>query len=105
MTTHRLILRPDGTMRWLEPPPFKVTGRVKRERFSHIRPCNPVLLAAFLLLRWAFGEKGKVYDFTKRWPCRWKMTVIETRFTAESDNREELITLEREKFFEPLGDL
>ncbi len=108
MTSHRFVIRKNGTLRYLEAPPFPVPGPKLRKRFSHIRPCNPVLLAAFMLLRWTFGESSKdsnVSAWTTRWRCKWRLLVISTGFTAESYNRQELLDLEAEKFFEPIGDL
>lgn len=105
LMTHRFIIRRNGTLRYLEQPPFVVPGPKFRKRFSHIRPVSPLLRAAFMLLRLCFGDKGEVAEWTRRWACRWRMTVIHSGFTAESTSRQELLDLEREKFFEPIGDI
>ena len=109
MKSHRLIIRRDGRMEWLNPPPFAVPAKTKRKRYSEITPTNPFLFVAFRLLRLAFGEKGRVSDWTRSWRCEWRMEILHSGLTRISRDRQELIDLEHELFFterhKPLGDL
>jgi len=109
MKPHRLIIRNDGRMEWLNPPPFQLPAKTTRKRYSEITPTNPFLFFAFRLLRLTFGEVGAVSQWTRGWRCEWRMTVLRTGFTMTSWNREELIELEHELFFserhKPLGEL
>jgi hypothetical protein len=38
-------------------------------RASHVEPVNPILRCAFHLLRQWLGDKGRMSDFTRNWPC------------------------------------
>jgi hypothetical protein len=100
---HRMKLKPDGTIEFLNPPPFRVDV-IRRKRFSEIVPTNFWLLMAFRILRALFGEKGKVSDWTRRWNCRWYCMILTGDYAGEwleSDDREELLAWEREIYFTP----
>ncbi len=65
----------------------EVFGKVvEKRRMSRIVPANPVLRTVFILLRRAFGDSGKTAEWTRKWKCRWMVTVklgpFETREEA-----------------------
>lgn len=78
-------------------PPIALEGEVKKERASHILPVNRGLRAAFLLLRWAFGEEGRVAAWTRTWRCRWYTEIIATGETFTSRDRQACLDWERRK--------
>lgn len=106
---HTLILRRDGRIEWLAPPPFplKIEKRT-RQRFSEIVPANPVKRAVFRLLRKLFGEEGRVSDWTRRWLCVWTATILIGPHKGEAFThplREWCLEFERDKFAGPKCDL
>ena len=44
-------------------------------RATHVEPVNAVLRCAFHLLRQWLGDKGRMSDFTRRWPCKWRINL------------------------------
>ncbi len=100
---HHLRIRSDGVLEWLSPPPvpFKI-GRQTKRRFSEIVPSNPFLFVAFRIIRAVFGEgKGRVPEFTRKWPCVWRGTILLESHAGEtmtSRNRQAIIDWEHEKF-------
>jgi hypothetical protein len=102
---HRIkINKVTGQIQWLTPPPFlSQTREVSRHRFSEIIPRNLVLRAAFRILRFLFGEVGKVSDWTRSWPCMWKMIILQGTYknkTSECSERQALLDLEQSIFFD-----
>lgn len=78
MKQDRIRIRKDGVLEWLSPPqvPFKIEKQT-RTRFSEITPTNPFLFIAFRLIRLCFGEgKWWLPEWTRRWPCEWKATIL-----------------------------
>lgn len=70
-------IKRDGTIEFLgEPPPGLVLYGAVKYRFSEIVPLNPVKRAAFRVLRWMFGEEGRVSDWTRTWGCWWEATIL-----------------------------
>ena len=45
------------------------------KRASRVEPVSFTLRACFYLLRVLFGETGKVSDFTRNWPCKWRVNL------------------------------
>jgi hypothetical protein len=101
---HTIIIEADGTIKGLGNP-LGLPGKTTKKRFSEILPTNPALRAAFRTLRKVFGEDGKVAEFTRRWPCQWRATVLETGESMVSNDREFLLSWERERWHEPLIEL
>jgi hypothetical protein len=103
--THTLIIRRDGRIEFLAPPPFPLKlDRVKRERFSEIVPLDPVKRVAFRVLRKLFGERGKVAAWTRRWLCIWTGHILIGPHRGEefiSPFRQAVLDWEKEKFCEP----
>lgn len=70
-------IKRDGTLEFLgAPPPGLVLPGARRTRFSEIIPVNPIKRAAFRILRWMFGEDGRVSGWTRRWRCRWEAVIL-----------------------------
>jgi hypothetical protein len=44
-------------------------------RASHVEPVNPFLRVLFTLLRYQFGDTGKVAAFTRNWDCAWRVNL------------------------------
>lgn len=102
MTKHQLLIKKDGTIAWLTPPPFTVPGRKTRRRYSEITPTSACLFVAFRILRFLFGETGRVAAWTRTWPCHWTLKVLDTGYTEHSRSRQALIEREHELFFRPM---
>lgn len=72
MKTTILISKKDGSLQWLNPPPFKVPIiKQSKQRFSTIEPLDPLPWLLFKLTRLLFGEQGKVSDWTRSWRVMW----------------------------------
>ena len=66
------IVRPDGTIEYIgHALNMDALGRVKLRRASYIEPKSRIKRSAFLMLRWAFGEVGRVSEWTRSWKCVW----------------------------------
>lgn len=100
---YQIRIKPNGLIEFLSPPPFKLVEEKSSKRYSEITPTNPVLYVLFRLLRFCFGEYGRVGAFTRRWQCLWRMTVLSTGYTETSRDRAALIDKEHELFFKPRG--
>lgn len=82
MQTQPVIVKvqSDGTVRFLVGQgsnPFLTSGATVR-RTSHVEPDNSIARLAFHCLRFAFGEKGRVSDFTRSWRCLWRINLAPT---------------------------
>ncbi len=67
----------DGITRFLvsdETAQFTSTSATIK-RASHVEPDAYLLRVAFHGLRRMFGEHGKVSDFTRAWPCLWRVNL------------------------------
>lgn len=70
-------IKRDGTLEFLgKPPPGFIMPGASKQRFSEIIPVNPVKRAAFRLLRWMFGEEGRVPDWTRTWAGPWEGRIL-----------------------------
>ena len=68
---------------------------VEKRRLSRILPKNPLLRTLFLLLRSAFGDEGRVADWTRRWKCRWVLVFL-GEVVGEFGDRKEALRRELE---------
>lgn len=48
---------------------------VKRMRLSHVEPVNWWLRVWFHFFRYWFGDEGQVSDWTRSWPCQWRVDM------------------------------
>ena len=55
---------------------FEGEGEVKRA--SHVEPDSLVFRLLFHTLRHVFGDKGRMSDFTRSWPCLWRVNTKPT---------------------------
>lgn len=82
---HHLRIRKDGVIEWLAPPPvpFKIQKQT-RTRFSEIVPSNHVKCVLFRILRFVFGETGRVSDWTRSWCCLWHGEILQGPHKGET---------------------
>ena len=45
------------------------------KRASHVEPVNLFIRIVFYTIRFLFGEHGRAGDFTRQWPCRWRVNL------------------------------
>jgi hypothetical protein len=77
MNEYVVTLSEDGTVRFLvneDTKPFIDEDAVIR-RASHVEPKNVLIRLTFHILRGIFGEKGWMAEFTRRWPCKWRINL------------------------------
>jgi hypothetical protein len=55
-----------------------VTPDAVVSRASHVEPDNFLLRILFHALRTVLGDKGRMSDFTRRWPCLWRVNTAPT---------------------------
>jgi hypothetical protein len=74
-------------------------GDAVKQRASHVEPDNWLFRIAFHMLRQVFGDRGRMSDLTRRWPCLWRVNtkpvggpILEPRWR----NRQEAIDAEIE---------
>lgn len=95
--THTLIITTSGHLLTLGNP-LNLPGVVESKRWSEIIPCSIPKRIAFRVLRYLFGERGRVAAWTRDWRTTWEMRVLSTGYTARSNDRSVLIKLEHELF-------
>jgi hypothetical protein len=66
-TAKYLLTEAAGALDFEEKPPAI--------RASHVEPCDFVLRALFHLLRKWFGDKGRMSEFTRAWPTKWRVNM------------------------------
>ena len=69
-----ITITPTGTIEVIyhanaEPNLSNVGVTVEDRRGAYVLPANVLYRCAFKALRWMFGSKGAVADFTRRWMC------------------------------------
>lgn len=68
--------------------PLETLGAVDRKRASHVLPVHPVKRIAFRVLRFAFGERGRVATWCRSWYGPWQVRFADRPaivvFTAQS---------------------
>lgn len=72
-----IVITTTGEVRAVHNEAFDLSsiGAVSKRRASHVEPCNVALRLAFRLLRRTFGERGAISDWTRRWPCLWRVDL------------------------------
>lgn len=73
-----LVIRDDGTLVSLDTEDsacFKSLGTVTSRRASHVEPDNRFFRLAFHILRRFYGDKGRMSEFTRSWPCLWRANL------------------------------
>ena len=90
-----LSLKPDGAVQYIDPAASQlVTGNVTKHRASHVLPVGRIRRAAFILLRWCFGETGAVAEWTRGWKCRWLVQIVDGPTAGPFDARQAAIDWE-----------
>lgn len=58
-------------------PAGEVVGRERRRRrVSHVEPQSLPLRLAFRLLRSVVSDNSRLAEWTRRWPCRWRVRIV-----------------------------
>lgn len=72
-----ITITADGRVRFLnnEVTAALATPSTLVRRASHVEPHGRIMRAAFHSLRFFFGEKGAMAEFTRLWPCRWRVNL------------------------------
>lgn len=97
MKHHIITIHDDGTMTSLgNPLGLPVT---ESKRWSTIKPVSPTLRLLFNTVRYLFGDKGRMADWTRRWPCMWELHIPSLNYGARSNSRAALVDIEHEKYF------
>lgn len=76
MREYRIKVKPNGELEFFPDVPPGLDVETTKHRFSEIVPVNPVKRAAFRALRWAFGEEGRVAEWTREWRCKWECVIL-----------------------------
>ena len=80
MTSYQITIDADGQIEFVNKPELAAafaTEQVTRQRASHVEPTNALLRALFRLLRAHSHDAGPVAAFTRSWPCRWRVSIID----------------------------
>lgn len=57
---------------------FEELGVINSKRASHVEPDNFPLRILFHMLRCIYGDKGRMSEFTRHWPCLWRVNTKPT---------------------------
>ncbi len=97
-----VIFKPDGSIRHLACPQvdFSELGTVKIRRASHIWPANPFVRLAFRAIRFVFGDRGRLAEWSRHWRCCWTVRLSEDpgRVVFSSQSRRACLAWERAYF-------
>lgn len=94
-----VTITPEGDIRFLvnEDSAFLLEDNAVVRRASHVEPDSLSLRYIFHGLRFIFGEYGKVGNFTRVWPCAWRVNLTPTGGPILDDvwyNRQDAIDAE-----------
>ena len=73
-----VVIRDDGDLVCLNNEAaacFTELGSVTTRRASHVEPEERPLRFLFHVLRYIFGDKGRMSEFTRHWPCTWRVNL------------------------------
>ena len=62
-----------------------------KRRASHIEPVNRLLRVAFHSIRMCVSDDSEWAQWTRAWPCRWRVNVIGGRTWGSYADRQEAI--------------
>lgn len=101
----RITIGSGGEMRCLSPATgcevqdaLSTLGRATTRRASVVEPVALWRRVAFRLLRWAFGDRGRVAAWTRRWRGQWRVQVLDGPSLGTHDTREQAIRAEEAWF-------
>ena len=69
------IIAEDGTCTYLMTEAAPVIEGAVTARASHVEPNNWLLRVIFHALRQWLGDKGRMSNFTRAWPIRWRVNL------------------------------
>lgn len=75
--TVSFIINEDGSLVYLMDESVKsmFEGEGEVRRASHVEPSSPFFRLLFHGLRYVFGDKGRMSDLTRNWPCLWRVNT------------------------------
>ena len=89
-----------GTIISIGDLPLELEGEQHRNRASEILPVNPIKRVAFKLLRFCFGERGRIAEWTRQWHGPWEGRVLATGETYTHLSRRAVLAWEHERLEE-----
>lgn len=72
-----VFIEADASVTFLDSPltkGFNLGPSVTR-RYSSVEPDNAVLRLVFVVLRWLFSDTSAVSNWTRNWPCFWRVHI------------------------------
>jgi len=77
-STQRITIDTDGQLRFIDQggPVPRALGAASKRRASHIEPASRLLRWAFRALRSATPDDSRWAAFSRRWPCRWQVAIV-----------------------------
>lgn len=100
MNDHTLFVLPNGDIKYLYTAgvPLQELGTIKLTRLSHITPvCAPIKGPAFRLLRWLFGDRGRIAAWTRTWKGPWLVEILATGEWSVFNKRSDAVAWEIER--------
>jgi hypothetical protein len=74
----------------------EIEGNVTVRRASHVLPFDPVKRTAFVLLRAAFGDQGRISDWTRTWKGYHIVEIVDGPILGPYRSREDALQREVE---------
>lgn len=91
-----ILIKPDGSIEFVgDEPTLEALGHAVKRRASRIVPVAMGKRIAFRVLRFVFGDRGRVADWTRRWRGPWRATIIGKPWTFTARTREACLAWER----------
>lgn len=87
---------PDGRLEMLGDDTLDLGPVIGRRRASHIVPAMLPKRIAFRLLRLAFGERGKVADWSRSWRGPWLGIIVGSKRRFVHASRRVVLAWEKE---------
>lgn len=75
----QMTFRPDGTAEHVGDSDLLdgSVAKITKRRASFIEPIAPDLRLLFHLIRWFVGDEHWLADWTRRWPCIWRVRIVD----------------------------
>lgn len=78
---YQITIGTDGQLEYVNKPElaeaFATSGTATLKRASHVTPVNWILRLAFRALRAHTNDDSPWAAFTRAWPCRWQVAIID----------------------------
>ena len=91
-----IIIIPGGDVQFLGDicPVDLPLVKLKRIRVSTIQPLTAPKRCLFRLIRFLFGDQGRIAAWTRRWVGPWKAVILATGQSAVFENRDQAVMWE-----------